>query len=189
MAVRPYVVVSATLAPIALIGGWTVAAARQPASYDATRDTISALAAAGATDRWVMTLGFVVLGVCHIVTAVGLGGARLWGRALLGLGGVAALLVAALPEPSAGHVPAAALSFVALAVWPAASGLPTRAAGWMAAAVLAGLLVWFGLELDSERTGLAERVVAGAQALWPLACVLLIRHKLVRTTADPSQSF
>ena len=36
---------SATAAPVALIGGWTLAATRQPEAYDATRDTISALAA------------------------------------------------------------------------------------------------------------------------------------------------
>ena len=40
--------VSASLAPVAFIGGWTLAATRQPAAYDATRDTISALAAHGA---------------------------------------------------------------------------------------------------------------------------------------------
>ena len=54
--------VSAALAPVALIGGWTLAATRQPEAYDATRDTISALAAVGAEDRWVMTTGFLVLG-------------------------------------------------------------------------------------------------------------------------------
>ncbi len=170
---RSYALVSATLAPVALVGGWTVSAARQPASYDATSDTISALAALGATDRWIMTLGLAVLGICHIVTAVGLDDARTWGRLLLGLGGTAALLVAAFPEPAAGHVPAATLSFVALAVWPAAAGVPTRAIGWAAAVVLSVLLVWFGLELGTGRTGLAERVVAGAQACWPLATVLL----------------
>ena len=57
--------VSATAAPIALIGGWTVAATRQPEAYDATRDTISALAAHGADDRWLMTAALAVVGGCR----------------------------------------------------------------------------------------------------------------------------
>ena len=48
----------------------------------------------------------------------------------------------------------------------------------LAATVLFGLLAWFAAELsgDSTRVGLAERFVAGAQSLWPLAVVLLLRR-------------
>ncbi|MBA2349596.1 MAG: DUF998 domain-containing protein, partial [Solirubrobacterales bacterium] len=99
---------SALLAPVALIGGWTLAASRQPASYDATRDTISALAAQGATDRWMMTTGFVVLGACHLVTALGFREAAPAGRAVLALGGLLAIGVAIFAEPAAAHVPVAA---------------------------------------------------------------------------------
>ncbi|MBA2310412.1 MAG: DUF998 domain-containing protein, partial [Pseudonocardiales bacterium] len=48
-------VLSSAAAPVLLIGGWTVAAVRQPAVFDSTVDTISALAALDATDRVVMT--------------------------------------------------------------------------------------------------------------------------------------
>ena len=46
-----------------------------------------------------------------------------------------------------------------------------------AAGVLLGLLVWFGAELigGGRQVGLAERVLARAQAVWPLAVVLACR--------------
>ncbi len=172
---RP-VLVSATVAPIALIGGWTVAASRQPAAYDATRDTISALAAHGAADRWVMTAGLALLGGCHIVTALGLEEARPLGRVLLGVGGVSSVLVAVFATPSAVHFPVATTSFIALAAWPAAAGLPNRTSGWLATGGLAAALVWLAVELDDGALlGVSERVVAGAEALWPLVAVLATR--------------
>ena len=64
--------VPAVVAPVALIGGWTWGAARQPSSYSAVSQTISALAARDATDRWIMTAGLAVLGLAHVGTAVGL---------------------------------------------------------------------------------------------------------------------
>ena len=170
------------LAPLALVGGWTVAAARQPPVFDPVRDTISALAAEGARDPWVMTTGLAVLGACHVATAAGLEEARLPGRAVLAVGGVAAVLVAVFPQPSPGHLPSATVSFVALTLWPAVSGLPTRRAGLLAAGGLAALLGWFGTQLgDGAVLGLSERVVAGAQALWPLAVVVLLRARAGRT--------
>jgi hypothetical protein len=47
-----------------------------------------------------------------------------------------------------------------------------------ATGVLLGLLVWFGAELiaGGRQVGLAERVLAGAQAAWPLAVVLACRQ-------------
>jgi hypothetical protein len=46
-----------------------------------------------------------------------------------------------------------------------------------AAGVLLGLLVWFGAELigAGRRLGLAERGLAGAEAVWPLAVVVACR--------------
>lgn len=186
--VHPAALVSAALAPVALIGGWTLAATRQPEAYDATRDTISALAAVGADDRWVMTTGFVVLGGCHVVTALSLTEAHRLGRLVLGTGGVAVLGIAVVAEPSAAHVPVATASFVALSLWPGLSGLPTRRGGWAATAVLCVLLGWFALELGGPRSGLAERVVAGAQVLWPLAVVLTLRARgrTARGSARPT---
>lgn len=172
---RPWVPVSASLAPLALIGGWTVAAARQPVDYDSVRDTISALAAAGAEDPWVMTTGLVLVGGAHVATAIGLEEARLPGRLVLGGGGVATVLVAVFAQPSVGHFPAAIVSFVALAAWPAVSGLPTPGLGRLAAGMLLGLIGWLGVELGrDELVGLVERVAAGAQALWPLAVVVAL---------------
>jgi hypothetical membrane protein len=169
--VRRITWVSATAAPIALIGGWTLAATRQPEVYDAGRDTISALAAHGADDRWLMTAALAVVGGCHVVTAYGLEEAAPLGRTLLALGGVATGLVAVFAEPSEAHFPVATASFVLLAVWPAASGVPTPRAGWVAAGAMSALLAWFGTELGGERVGFVERVAAGAEALWPLAAV------------------
>ena len=171
--------VSASLAPVFLIGGWTLAALRQPAGYDATRDTISALAGLGATDRWVMTAGLVGLGVCHLVTASGLRNAATAGRILLATGGVATLAVAAFPVPrtgsSAAHAVAALVAFGALTLWPV---LARGSKGAAATAVLALLLTWFALELfgDGARIGLSERVLAAAQALCPLFVLIVTRR-------------
>ena len=57
---------------------------------------------------------------------------------------------------------------------------PAVSAG--ATGVLLGLLVWFGAELigGGRQVGLAERVLAGAQALWPLAVVLACRRRQPR---------
>jgi len=62
-------VVSSAAAPVLLAGGWTVAAGLQPRSVNAVASTISALAADGAADRWVMTLVLLAVGACDVVTA------------------------------------------------------------------------------------------------------------------------
>ena len=181
-----WAVLSSAAAPVLLIGGWTLAASRQP-SFDSVAETISALAARGATDRWVMTSALAGLGVCHLVTAAGLRPARRAGRAVLGVGGVATVLVAAFPLPvdgsSTAHTVAASTAFVALAVWPAvawhresAVTLLRRRAALTGAAGLLGLVGWFGASLGGDQVGLAERAAAGAQALWPLAVVLSARR-------------
>ncbi len=175
--------VSAVTAPIALIGGWTVAAARQHGGFDSVTGTISALAAHGATDRWLMTSALVVLGGCHLTTAAALRPAGRSGRAILAFGGLATLGVAAFPLPEVGsstaHKLAAGLAFGALAVWPlgAAQHPPApwalrRRTGVVAAGGLLALVGWFVLSQQSDSAvGLAERAAAGAQALWPLAVV------------------
>ncbi|HEY0937869.1 MAG TPA: hypothetical protein VGD91_29520, partial [Trebonia sp.] len=55
--------------------------------------------------------------------------------------------------------------------------------GAAAAGVLLGLLVWFGTELigGGRQVGLAERILAGAEAVWPLAVVLACRWSQSRT--------
>jgi hypothetical protein len=74
---------------------------------------------------------------------------------------------------------------MALAAWPLAAWKrgPVVPAGLRpgvcaaAAGVLLGLLVWFGAELmgGGRQVGLAERLLAGAQAVWPLGVVLSCR--------------
>lgn len=198
--VKWWVFLSASAAPLLLIGGWTVAAARQPAGFDPTVDTISALAGLGAADRWLMTLALLGVGIAHLTTAVGLCPAGLNGRVLLGLGGFATMLVAAFPLPVTGssgaHTMAATVAFVALAAWPAlASRRAVRGpVPWalrprpslVAAAVLLGLVGWFAIALGTGLSvGLAERVAAGAQALWPF--VVAVSVALTGRTADASR--
>jgi hypothetical membrane protein len=178
--------ISSAAAPVLLIGGWTLAAGLQPRSFDPVADTISALAAEDATDRWVMTFALLAVGACYVVTALALRPTATPGRLILALGGVATVLVAASPEPagsgSVAHTVWAATAFIALAIWPAASvarapsvpsGLrPAVCAG--ATAIMLGLLVWFYLELSlgGRLLGLAERVLAGPEAVWPLIVIL-----------------
>lgn len=182
--VRRWAVASASLAPAALIGGWSLGESRQPAGYDPVRDTISALAAHGATDRPIMTTGLAVLGVCHVMTAAGLTEASTCGRALLALGGAATVLVSALAQPATGHVTAAGIGFVALALWPAAALVPGRNSGRLATAALLALLAWLVAELRrGDLLGLSERTLTSAEAVWPLAVALTLVTSQRRTAA------
>jgi hypothetical membrane protein len=179
-------VVSSTASPVVLIGGWTVAARLQPPSFDPVADTVSALAALGATDRWLMSLVFVVVGVCDVVTGIALRPAAAVGRMILIGGAVAGMLVAANPEhagsSSVPHAVWAALGFAGLAAWPLGAWHRGPSVPWGlrrgvcfgVAVVQLILLVWFVLELTSgaRQVGLAERVVGAAQAIWPLTVVL-----------------
>ena len=188
-------VVSSAAAPLLMAGGWTVAAGLQPQPYNAVAGTVSALAAPGATDRWVMSLAFVVVGVCDVVTGLALRPARTPGRVILIAGGVAGLLIAANPERPGTNFPLphiiwAAAGGAALAAWSAGAwrrgpgvpwGLrPAVSAG--AVVVLLVLLAWFGVELLSAggQAGLAERIFGAAQALWPLAVVASCRQAVRR---------
>ena len=179
-------VISAVAAPVLLIGGWTVAAGLQP-RFDPVADTISALAAVGMTDRWVMTLTFLLVGVCYIVTALALRPARTPGRMILMAGAVAGILVAANPEHAGGfgsapHFVWATIGFVGLTTWPVGAARRGTTVPWglrpavaaAAVAVMLALLAWFGAELimAGGQAGLAERVLGAVQATWPLAVVL-----------------
>jgi hypothetical membrane protein len=188
-------VVSAGAAPVLLGGGLALAQAHQPGRYNPVRDTISALAAHGATDRWVMTTALAGLGVCHVVTAAGLRPARRTGRLLLAGGGLATVMVAVFAQPAHGnstaHTVAATVAFLGLGAWPLGAGSPgarapllRRPASLTAALVLLGLVAWFGAELHGGHRGLAERSAAGAQALWPLAVVVTTRRTFSRTVGS-----
>lgn len=175
-------IVAAAAAPVLLIGGWTVAASRQPPGYDPMRDTISALAAIGATDRWIMTGALAGLGLSYLATAARLRGLRPLGRLILGAGGAGTVLVAVFPQPHEGnshaHTAVATLAFVALAVWPALSASTKDGSPYLSRLVLRcttvtllGLVAWFALETHGAHRGLAERMAAGAESIWPLAVV------------------
>jgi hypothetical protein len=184
-------VVSSAAAPVLMVSGWTVAAGLQPRSFDPVAETVSALAAPGAADRWVMTLTFLVVGACYLVTGLALRPARAPGRLILMAATVAGVLVAANPEQPGTNFPLphmiwAAAGCSALVAWPAGAwrrgpsvpwGLrPTVSAGVVV--LLLALLAWFAAELitGGGQAGLAERIFGAAQALWPLAVVVSCRR-------------
>jgi hypothetical protein len=165
-------------------------------------ETVSALAAVGAADRWVMTLTFVLVGACDVVTALALRPAGMAGRLMLMAGAVAGMLVAVNPEQPGvrfpvGHMVCAAIGCAGVVGWPAGAwrrgpsvpwGLrPLVSAG--AVVVLLALVAWFGVELvtGGGQAGLAERIFGAAQALWPLLVVASCRH-LARKNATPGQA-
>jgi 8-oxo-dGTP pyrophosphatase MutT (NUDIX family)/hypothetical membrane protein len=180
-------VISSAASPVLLVTGSTVAAGLQPRSYNPVADTLSILAAVGAVDRWVMTSALVGVGAGYFVTGLALRPAARAGRLILMAVGVATVLVALNPERaghggSLPHTFSAASGFIVMAAWPVAgrvrgSRVPyglRPAVAISATAVMLGLLAWFGGELiwAGHQVGLAERALAGVQALWPLAVVL-----------------
>ena len=184
-------VVSSSAAPALQVGGWTGAARLQPRPVDPVTDTVSALAAVGAADRWVMTLALALVGICYIVTGIALRPAGSAGRLILVAGAAAGMLVTVNPQPayggSAAHALWASVGFAALAVWPAGAWRRGPEVPWgLRPAVCAGVVVvlvilvtWFGLEVvtGAGHAGLAERVLGLAQAVWPLMVVLSCRHR------------
>jgi hypothetical membrane protein len=172
-----WAVVTAGAAPAVLVVGFLVAATLQPASYDPLRDTISALAARGATDPWLMTAVIAAVGACYLVTALGLSQARRMGRLALAGGGVATLLIAAFPTSLHGYSRPHAFAVIAasttMCAWPVLAAHRDRGAGVLrfgpsvaASAVTFGLIMWFTLETNGGELGLAERCAAVAPAFW-----------------------
>ena len=174
--------ISSAAAPVLMIGGWTLAAGLQP-RFDPVADTVSALAAIGATDRWVMSLVFALVGACYIVTALALRPARTPGRLILIGGAAAGMLVAANPEHAGGfgsvpHFVWACIGLAGVTTWPAGAWRRGPAVPWglrpnaaaAAVAVQFALLAWFAAELilAAGQAGLAERVLGAVQATWPL---------------------
>lgn len=185
-----WALVSAVVAPVAMIGGWTLSQALQP-SFDPVRDTISDLATASMVAPWVMGAGLAVTGVAHCVTAAGLHGVPRAGRVFLALGGVATLAVAVFPSDTHAqmHGITAAVGFGALGLWPALAarrgerGVLSPRVAVTASVVLLSLVAVFVAELqqltpdDGAATGLTERLAAGAQSLWPLVVVGALRRR------------
>ncbi|MGH3401429.1 MAG: DUF998 domain-containing protein [Streptosporangiaceae bacterium] len=183
--------VSSAAAPVLMVGGWTVAAGLQPPSFDAVAQPVSALAAVGAADRWVITLTFLVVAACDLVTALALRPARVPGRLILVAAAAAGVLVAVSPETPGTRFPLphmiwATAGCAALVAWPAGAsrrgssipwGLRPAVSAGVVAALLA-LVAWFGAELitGGGQAGLAERVFGAAQALWPLVVIVSCRR-------------
>ena len=82
-------VLSALAAPLLLVAGWTIASVLQPRPFSTLAGTVSALAAVGAADRWVMTFAFAAHGACEVVTGLALRPAAAPGRLILMAGGLA----------------------------------------------------------------------------------------------------
>lgn len=172
---------SATAAFVALVGGWTWAALRQPAGFDSVRESISALAAVETPHRWIMTAALVFTGLAHIGSALMLPDLRPTGRWVLGGAGLATIGVALVPLPSRAegslaHTVIAALSFVLLAAWPqfaaegAASPLLHRRVARPVSSVLLVLVASLAVSSGAGMPfGAHERIVAGLLAFWPLA--------------------
>lgn len=178
---------AAGASPVLLIGGFSVAAALQPSSYDPVRDTISELARPGATDSWVMTSALAGVGLCYLLVALGLRPAAARGRILLGCGGVATLSIAVFRQPRQGYSLAHELAVIAAAAtcctWPVfashrrlAAPLLRRPPSFAAAGVSIGLVVWYALESHGALLGVAERCAATAPPLWMLAVVVTTRY-------------
>lgn len=189
-------IVSSAMSPVLLVAGWTVAGTLQSRPYDAVADTVSALAGTGATDRWLMTLIFAVVGVCDILTGLALRPAHTAGRLILIAGGIAGILVSAFPVHLGDGAPVSHMLWStagigALAVWPLVAScrgpavpwaLRPAASAWVAV-ILFGLVAWFALELTASGglDGLAERVLGEAQAVWPFVVVMSCRRQVTLT--------
>ncbi len=180
-----------------LVAGWAIAGALQQRGYDPARQTISALAAHGADDRWLMTGAMIAVGVCYAATAVALRSVALAGRIALACGGAATILVALSPEPTHGtttrHTVAAVLGVVAIAAWPrlAADGDPTGPVvlrprlSSLASALMVLCALWFLLALRGNgAAGAAERVVTAVESLWPFVVVTVCLRFGTEPTTD-----
>jgi len=181
--------VSATAAPVLLVGGMMTAAELQPPGFAVFSGTVSSLAGEGAAYSWVMTLTFAIVGALDVVTALALRAAALPGRLVLAAAGISGMLVAAFPEHLGGsliHAWWAGLGFGGLILWPVFAVRRGAGTPWALRAVtcysvtgaLALLTIWFAVEQATRgaEMGVAERLAGVAQTFWPLVVVLSVRR-------------
>ncbi len=183
-----WALVSAALAPIVLTSCWLIADTLQPPRYSPMRQTVSVLAGYAGTDRWLMTGGLVVVGLCYFVTTAGLRDIPVAARIVLLVTGAAAIGVAGCPQPVHGstvqHMICTGVGELALAALPAIIGLHRldhRLLSAQASAQVAGLFgaffIWLVVELqDGAHLGLAERLTSSVQTCWPFVIALALRH-------------
>ncbi len=181
-------IASSVLAPVILIGGWTLAADLQPVPFNAIQRSISALGAVGMPYRWVIAVTLIGVGICHVTTGIALRAAAETGRSLLVIGGISSILIAVNPQPRGGgslaHEAFSLVGVVVMTIWPLAAvrrdwsapfGLRPAAVVVVTAFTLT-LLVWFTFELfHGPELGLAERTVTADQSIWPLLVVLSVQ--------------
>jgi len=193
-------IVSSYLAPVLLIGGTFVAGALSP-GYDPVRQTISELAAGDAPTRILMTVFFVLTGLCHLVTVTFARGIGIAGRVAFLIGALATLGVAAFPLPSvagssATHTLFALIGFIFLAAWPLL-GMRFRAdfpwlvrplGSILGTASLTAFCVWFRIIWSSHSSpavGLVERVAADAESLWPAVVATALFRRALQAGRAP----
>jgi len=187
--------VSSAAAPVLLVTGLTAAAKLQPPKFDAFNNTVSSLAGEGASYSWVMTLTFVVVGLCDVLTGLALRVAALGGRLALIGAGAAGMLVAAFPTHlggSAVHAVWAGIGFAGTILWPVFAMRRGPDVPWALrpstclsiTVTLALLTLWFAAEQATRgaHMGLAERTAGLAQALWPL--IVVVSCRLSRTAPE-----
>jgi hypothetical membrane protein len=188
-AIPRWTLLTAVLAPAALVVGWLAAGLVQDGRYDPFRQTISVLAGSAASHPWIMTVGLYVLGACQIANAVGLSIGRPRARILLAVGGLTGVGVAVFPQPqhgsAAAHLVFATLSVTLLSLWPATVGsrgasrpaVLSMRGSLVATAVFIGLLAWlFAAAHGAGALGVAERVDTAITNSWPLVVILAIRR-------------
>lgn len=194
-----WVLVTAGLAPVLVIGGPLAAGVVQPSSYSPLRDTVSALAGQSGAQAWIVTSALFVVGGSYLATAMGLTGLRWPARILLAVAGLSSIGIAASPEPAAGSTPQhlawTALGAATITVWPAFTArrgpgqpliLTARGAAVVTAVFLA-LLGWLLLEArDGTLLGLSERVMSAVQTSWPFIVALAMRRTAAGSRLVPS---
>jgi uncharacterized protein DUF998 len=181
---------TAFLAPAALVGGWLMAGALQPASYSPMRQTMSVLAGYAGTNRWVMTAALLLVGSCQIATGAGLTAVRMPARYVLIVTGLSTLGIAATPEsatgPTALHLAFAVSCVVTTAVWPVLVVRRSPAPSWIVGVsggatmtvIFAGLSCWLLLaaRYGGGDLGMIERLTSAIQGLFPLVVALALRR-------------
>ncbi len=185
-----WVVGTALLTPVVLVGGWLIAGVLQPPSYSPMRQTMSVLAGQSGTDRWVMTAALLLVGSCQIATGAGLTAVRMPARMLLILTGLSTIGIAATPEPATGptarHLAFAVSCVVATAVWPVLVARRASAPSWilsvygcaLVTVIFAGLSCWLLIAArdGGGYLGMVERLTSAIQGLFPLIVALALRY-------------
>jgi hypothetical protein len=193
--VAAWVPVCAALSPALLTIAWLIGDAMQPTSYSPVRQTVSVLAGAAAKDRWIVTAALYVIGVCHFATAAGLRALPVRARVGLVIAELAAIGIAASPQPVSGsraqHLIFTGIGAVVITVWPALATqrqapLSILVSARVSAVVsIAFLILLCGTVVETHggaSPGLAERVSSAIQTGWPLAVAVSLRRA---TRNDP----